>query len=417
MRNKWTLLAFAAAIHVTYVVARSLLGVLADPIQAETGLDNVAFGVLTAAIFWTHSLVVPFAGFVGDRFNRAKLIGCAAMAWSVMTALAGFASGFWTLLLLASVAVIVPQTVFGPTTCALLSDHHVATRTVALSCHQAAYYVGWFVSGAAIAGILAVCGGTWRAAFFAVGGIGMLVALVFLLLFGTFAAPDAKAVSSEAKPTFAASLRAFFGCPTARLLAIGYIANIFVIFGYSSWAPKFVAQKFALTPAAAGTGSMFWHYAASFVAVLATGVVTDRLVKRFPRVRLAFGTGAMLLAVPAAVGFGFAPTVSLTWASAALLGFALGVFGANMVSAVYDVVPSRFRAGTVGFLNVLAAFIGSFAALMLGALSARTGTRGFELGFALMGVVTLVAALAYAAAAVFTYERDKVNCMRRSEIR
>ena len=80
-----------------------------------------------------------------------------------------------------------------------------------------------------------------------------------------------------------------------------------------------------------------------------------------------------------------------------------------MVSAVYDVMPSRFRAGTVGFLNVLAAFVGSFAAILLGTLSKRLGIFGFELGFALMGAVTLIAAIAYGAAALFTFEGDRIE--------
>ena len=110
MKGKWTLLAFLCAIFVTYTVDRALLGILAVPIQEETGISNVRFGVLSAAIFWTYSVCVPFSGLAGDRFNRARIIGFAAVAWSAMTLLAGFASGFWSLLLLVSVAICAPQT-------------------------------------------------------------------------------------------------------------------------------------------------------------------------------------------------------------------------------------------------------------------------------------------------------------------
>lgn len=410
MRNKWTLLAFIAGIHVTYVVARSLLGVLAVPIQAETGLDNVAFGVLVAASFWTHAAFVPFTAWLGDRYDRVRVIACAALAWSAMTVLAGFSTGFWSLLALASVAFIIPQTMFGPTACALLSDCHRESRTVALSCHQSAYYVGWFVSGGAVAGILSVCNGLWRAAFWTVGGVGMAVAVLFFAVFRAWSKPVGGTGAPKAdKPGFVESLGTFFGCRTAKLLAVGYVADIFVIFGYSSWGPKFVAEKFSIDPSSAAAGVMFWHYAASFVAVLLTGLATDGLVRRFPRVRLAFGAAAMLAAIPAAVGFGFAPSVGTTWLFAALLGLSLGAFGSNMVSAVYDVMPSRFRAGTVGFLNVLAASVGSFAAVSLGMLSKRLGVFGFELGFALMGAVALVAVLAYGAAALFTFEGDRIE--------
>ena len=88
---------------------------------------------------------------------------------------------------------------------------------------------------------------------------------------------------------------------------------------------------------------MFWHYVASFAAVLLTGLATDGLVRRFSRIRMVFGMAAMVLAIPASVGFGLAPTVGATWFFAALLGFALGAFGSNMVSAVYDVMPRRAR--------------------------------------------------------------------------
>lgn len=407
MRNKWTLLASIAALHVTYVVSRSLLGLLSVPIQAETGLDNVAFGVLTAAIFWAHSAVVPFAGIAGDHFNRARLIAVAAVLWGAMSVLAGFATGFWTLFAFASVAIILPQTVFGPTACALLSDYHQSTRTVALSCHQSAYYAGWFVSGLFVAVVMSFVN-SWRAPFFVIGALSVVLGLAFFFLFGKAMPADVRTGDRDGnKPTLGQSLMAFFGCPSALLLAVGYVADISVVFAYSSWGPKFVAEKFGLSTATAGTHVMFCHYAASFVAVILSGVLTDRQVKRYPRFKLVLGGVSMLLAIPSLVGFGLAPSPMLTWISAAVLGMALGAFGANMVSAVYDVIPARCRAGSVGFLNVLAAFFASFTPIALGALSAKMGTRGFEIGFALLGLLTLLAAMAYGVAALLTFNKDR----------
>ena len=70
------------------------------------------------------------------------------------------------------------------------------------------------------------------------------------------------------------------------------------------------------------------------------------------------------------------------------------------------------KSGGFTFLLVyllLAAFVGSFAAILLGMLSKRLGIFGFELGFALMGAVTLIAAIAYGAAALFTFEGDRIE--------
>lgn len=185
--GKWSTLAFLCGIFVVYTIDRALLGVLAIQIQETTGVSDVQFGFLNSAVFWTYALCVPFAGLVGDRFDRRKIIALAAIAWSAMTLCAGFANGFWSLLLLVSFAVTVPQTFYGPSVNALIASLHKETRTIALGCHQAAFYSGWFLSGFAVAGILTILG-TWRAAYFIFGAVAevWVAAAAFGLLRGAF---------------------------------------------------------------------------------------------------------------------------------------------------------------------------------------------------------------------------------------
>lgn len=402
MKGRWTLVAFLCALFVVYTIDRALLGILAVPIQNETGIDNVRFGVLSAAVFWTYSVCVPFSGLAGDRFNRVKLIGCAVVAWSLTTFLAGFATGFWSLFLLVSVAICAPQTMYGPSANALIAEYHDKTRTLAMSCHQAAYYTGWFVSGAAVAAVLSLCG-SWRWAFFAFGSLGLVLGVGFLLWGRRLSSPQG---ASCRGPSIKASLKAFFGCPTARLVAVCYVAEVFVGYGYSAWGPKFIAQKFGLTPAAAGTGVMFWHYAAAFASILLAGSVTDRVIGRWPRFRLVLSASALLVSMPALVLFGLSDCLPLVWGAAALLGAMLGVIGANQFTALFDVVPSQFRSGSIGFLNVIAGLVGSLAPIALGALSQRLGLRGFEIGFASMVGVQTAAVVALAVAVLTTFRRD-----------
>lgn len=414
MKNKWTLLALLCAIFVTYTVDRALLGLLAVPIQKDLGLTDVQFGFVSAAIFWTFSVCVPFSGLAGDRFDRRKLIGFAAVAWSAMAILAGFAGGFWSLFLLASVALVAPQTMYGPSANALLAECHADTRTIALSCHQAAYYTGWFVSGAAVAGVLALFG-SWRAAFFTFGTVGLVLGVGFLIWAGrtggtsVTSGTGGTSVTRGTKPTLVNSLKSFFGCRTALLVALCYVLEAFVGFGYASWGPKFIAQKFDLTPSAAGTGVMFSYNAAAFAAILVSGFVTDRLVKRYPRFRLALSAGAVLLQVPALVAFALVPSLPLVWTAAAFLGAMIGVVGANQFTMIFDVVSSQYRAGSIGFLNVIAGLVGSTAPIILGALSQNFGVRGFEIGFASFGGVVLVAVVSLVCAMLFTLKSDLIR--------
>jgi len=418
MKNKWTLLAFLCGIFFVYTVDRSMLGILTIPIQKETGISDTAFGILNAAIFWTYAAFVPFAGLIGDRLDRHRLIGVAAIVWSVMMVAAGFAGGFWSLLILASLAVTAPQTLYGPSANALISVYHAETWATAFSLHQAAYYTGWFVSGIAVAGVIALFG-SWRAAYFVFGGLGLVLGAIFLIArrasagrseIGVCQTGD-RAIKQSGKPTFRQSLLAFFGCPSALLAAAGYVAIVFVSFGYSAWGPKFVALKFGLTPGKAGAGVMFWHYAAAFAAILFAGVLTDACVIRWPRFRLVLQSAALLLAAPLLALFGLGTSVAMVFAVAAAFGILRGLFESNAFTSLFDVIRPENRASAVGFLNVLAGMIGSLAPIILGTLSDRLGLRGFEIGFTAFGGVLLLGALAMMISCRFTFNKDHIRTL------
>lgn len=407
MKSKWSILCFLCGTFVVYTIDRAAIGILAIPIQKDLGISDIQFGVLNAAIFWTYAAIVPIAGIIGDRFNRAKLIAIASTTWSLMMILAGFATGFYSLLLIASVALVIPQTMYGPSANALIASAHSETRTTALSCHQASFYTGWFISGAFAALVLS-CFGSWRSVFFVFGAIGLVVAFAFSIFVRRTGVGNVEA-RQKGTVTITQSLKAFFGCPSALLAGSGYVAVVFVGFGYSAWGPKFVAQKFGITPAAAGTGVMFWHYAAAFAAIFTAGLITDWLVKKWPRFRLALQSGTLLLASPFVLLFGLGESVMSVWIAAAGFGVMRGLFEANAFTSLFDVVAAEHRASSVGFLNVIAGTVGSFAPIMLGAMSERHGIDGLSGGFVILSGVLALGAVMLLVSLLFTFNRDRLK--------
>ena len=62
-----------------------------------------------------------------------------------------------------------------------------------------------------------------------------------------------------------------------------------------------------------------------------------------------------------------------------------------------------------GLLTMIAFFIGSLSPLMIGALSDKCGMRGFELGFAILGVAYVAGAVAVFASFLWTFKRNRVS--------
>jgi len=405
MKGKWTLLVFLCATFVVYTIDRALLGVLAIPIQRDTGMSDVQFGVLNSAVFWAYAAVVPIAGWLGDRYNRGMIIGIASIVWSLMTVLAGRACGFWSFLLLASVSITVPQTFYAPAAAGLIASCHRETRGVAMGLHQAAFYVGWMASGFSVATVLHLWD-SWRAAYSLFGVVGFVLGCIFLFVTcrGEWN-PQSEALRK--KPGFVESFKVFFRCPSAVLASLGHVAFTFATFGYCAWGPKFVAKKFSVSPWAAGSGVMFCHFAAAFAAILVAGFLTDIVVRRHPGFRLMLQSAALVLAAPAFMFFGYSGSLMGAWCAAACIGIAKGAFEANSVNSVFDVIHPRFHASAMGYVNVLSGVIGSTAAVFLGWMSQHGGTHGLEVGFAVVGSVLAASSVLTLSSLIFTFTRDR----------
>ena len=425
---KWLLLAFLSMAFFFHQADRVLFGLLTIPIQDELHLTDLQIGWINTALFCTLAVMTPIGGFVGDRFSRKWIITFSLLFWSLMTACTGLVGGMCGLIFFRSIATGGGESFYVPSALALLASHHRETRSVALSVHQAALYVGLMFSGALVAWALHLFGG-WRPVFFTFGGLGFALGVVFVwaLKDGRDARPARprtngmdedgghagrmtlpSAVQSH-NSKISQSLRAYFCNPSALLATGGFLAVVFANNAYLSWAPKFMARKFELGVGAAGYGAMLYHHVAAFVAIMAGAFLTDACVRRNPRFRLLLQTVALLLGAPALILFGFAPSCIAAWAGVALYGVFRGLFEVNAHASLFDVVPPCHRSTAEGLMTMVAFFTGSLSPLMIGALSDKYGVRGFEIGFSILGVGYLLGAAAIAASFFFTFKKDRIQ--------
>ena len=90
-------------------------------------------------------------------------------------------------------------------------------------------------------------------------------------------------------------------------------------------------------------------------------------------------------------------------------GIVRGLFQSNTFTSLFDVVPAESRASAVGFVNVFAYVIGSFAPVLFGFISHRWGVRGFEVGFSALGALLILAAAMMAYSYLFLFRRYRVE--------
>ena len=406
---KWLLIAMLSGAFFFYQADRALFGLLTIPIQDELKLTDVQIGWINTTLSWTLAAMTVVAGFLGDRFSRKWIITLSLIAWSLMTVCMGFIGGFVGALFFRSIATGVGESFYAPSAYALIAVHHRETRSVALSIHQAALYIGLMVSGLIVAWMLGFLG-TWRNVFIAFGAAGCALGLSFIwLLKDETSKSSTHPLTHSPTHPLTHSLRAYFCNPSALCATAGFVAIVFVNNAYLFWAPKFAAEKFAIGVGEAGKGVMLWHHLFAFGAILLGGVVTDRLVGRFPRFRLGFQILALLCGAPMLLGIGLAPSFTTLLVAASAYGIFRGFFEVNTHASLFDVVPPAYRSTAVGLLNMIAFFFGGLSGVAMGALSHRWGVRGFEFGFGVMAGAYLLGAALMTLSFFFTFNHNRIR--------
>ena len=403
------MLALLACAFFFHQADRVLFGLLTIPIQEDLHLTDLQIGFVNTSLFCTLAVATPLAGFLGDRFSRKWIITASLLFWSLMTTCTGLVGGLCGLIFFRSIATGGGESFYGPSAFALIASHHKETRSVALSIHQSALYIGLMFSGALVAYALKLFGG-WRMVFLVFGGLGFMLGVAFIwALKDGERGTDIPSLSHTSTPTISQSLRAYFCNPSALLATCGFVAIVFANNAYLSWAPKFMARRFDLSVGAAGNGTMLYHHVAAFAAIMLGAFVTDAFVKGRPRFRLGLQAVSMFLGAPTLLLIGFSPTVACAWAAVAAYGVFRGLFEVNAHASLFDVVPPQHRSTAEGMMTMIAFFIGSLSPLMIGALSDKYGIRGFEIGFSVLGAGYVLGAVAISVSFFKTFRRDVVR--------
>lgn len=404
---KWELLALLCGAFFFHQGDRAIFGVVLSAIKTDLALSDSQLGLVGTVLFATLALMMPVAGYLGDVWNRKKIIVCSLIFWSAATACTGLAGGLVALIAFRSVATAGGESFYAPAAYPLLASYHTRTRAIALSIHQGALYLGVMVSGF-IGGFIADQWG-WRSAFYVFGGGGIVLGLVLMWRLVDAPVSVSGKASRGNEPAWRA-LGALFRTPSALLLTAGFTAIVLVNNAYVVWAPVMLQERFGLSLTLAGGYAMFFHHLAALAGILFGGWLSDRVAAVRPVFRPQLMAGAMLLGAPLILLMGQASSLAAMCVAMAGFGLFRGIYEANTHAALFQVIPPNRRASAVGVMTMVAFLAGSLSPWLLGRLreSSPAGV-GLGHGFSALSGAYVLGGLAVLAAVVLTFNRDRIT--------
>lgn len=325
---------------------RQVLAAVLPPLQKELGLHDEQAGTIGTAFMLGYFLTSPFFGYLGDRMPRRWLIAAGVFVWSLGTLLSGHASAY-TMLIFFRVLVGFGEASFGTISPGWIADLFPAKRrNNAISWFYLAIPVGSAL-GYILGGMIAAKYG-WRSAFLFAGYPGLVLAFVLFLLREPErgATDEKKSPEDSVSPGWGAYIEVFRH-PAYVLVVAGYVAQTFVMGGFSFWAPTFLVRVHHMDLAAAGGFFGQALVVMGLIATLGGGYLATAWQRRT-------GTGyAWVLAlsaiatIPAAYASFALENLSLAKLAMAVSMFFLFLNTGPVNTLILETVPVRMRASAV----------------------------------------------------------------------
>jgi MFS transporter, Spinster family, sphingosine-1-phosphate transporter len=346
-------LAILTLLNLFNYLDRYVLASLFESLKAsELRLTDTQLGSLFTAFLLVYMVASPFFGRLGDRAARPRLLAAGVAAWSLATALGGFARSFAGLFA-SRAAVGIGEAAYGTIAPALLADSFPKERRGRVfAIFFAAIPVGSAL-GYVLGGLMDRHFG-WRAAFVVAGGPGLLLALLCLAIRDPPRGARDGAALLPAPPGGAREAYSrLFANRTYRLTVAGYAAYTFALGGVAAWTPAFLERVRGLPKADATVQFGAIVVATGLIGTFAGGWVGDRLLKSDGQAYLKLSGWTSLAAVPAAAAAFFAPGRVLPMAGIVAAELLLFASTGPINSVIVNVVAPGDRATAVA-LSILA---------------------------------------------------------------
>jgi predicted MFS family arabinose efflux permease len=320
----WIALASLCFIYVLNFLDRSLISILAKPIQDSLHVTDSQLGLIGGLYFALFYCFISIpVGWAADRTNRVWILSLACALWSAATMACGLATSYLQLVV-SRMTVGIGEAGGVPPSYAIISDYFPpGRRGTALGIYNLGPPIGAALGVAFGASIAAAY--SWRDAFLVLGSVGLLAAAaVFLIVREPLRGGlDRPCPAGSVPSQFRQTILMFFSRPALLLAALGSGATQVVTYGAGNFATLFLMREKGMT-----LGQVAIYYAlvvgiGMSAGIYVSGRVIDRFTQRWRQAYALVPAASLALAIPFFVGFVWAPTWPLS------IAFLVGPFFLN----------------------------------------------------------------------------------------
>lgn len=303
----WAVLIALCFVYVLNFLDRSLVAILAKPIQDSLHITDGQLGLLGGlffALFYCF-IAIP-VGWVADKTSRVWVLTFACAIWSGATMACGFAANFLQLAI-ARMTVGFGEAGGVPPSYAIVSDYFPSGRRgTALSIYNLGPPIGAAL-GIAFGASIAVAY-SWREAFILLGAVGVVTALLVRLIVREPERGGLDPVNIEtAASGFFQTIKMFFSRPSLVLAAVASGVTQIITYGAGNFTTLLLMREKGMTLSEVAVWSALVVGIGMSAGIFASGWVIDHFTRRSKAAYAIIPAISLIIAAPFFIGFVWAP--------------------------------------------------------------------------------------------------------------
>ena len=387
MSRKNVILAMLVILGMVTFLDRINISVAGSSIMHDLGLSPSEWGYVQSAFILSYGLLQIPVGALGDSFGHRKILAIIVLWWSAFTALTGMAGGLATLIMIRFLFGI-GEAGSSPCSTGVISRWFEKGEVgKAQGYVWAASRMGGALTPFVVIPVMMWVG--WRAAFYLLGALGVIWALVWYWYYRD----PSQSSRTNASQSTSINWRLLLCNKQFWLICAMYFFYAFGSWFFFSWFPTFMElgrgfEKSELTYAVAVPFIM------SMIGNIAGGHLTDKLTKRYGVKIGRKALGSTSLSISAVCMF-LAAFIPGKMAVFVFLSLCFGIFDLMLPSAwALCIDLGKRHAGTLSGAMNTAGNIGGFCCgILFGELVQQSGN--YNLPLYMIAVMLIVSAVLF----------------------